>query len=118
MSYTFSEPGTYEATLNVTDTSGNYNTDTITITVEKGEVPPPEEFPLWVLIPIFILIAILILFFILMNRYKKCKQCGRRVPVSKIERETGLCEECNLRRQQVMGATSSAPLPTEPPSQS
>jgi len=35
VSYIFTETGTYDVTLNVTDAAGNYDTDTITVTVKE-----------------------------------------------------------------------------------
>jgi len=37
--YTFANPGIYVATLNVTDSAGNYNTGTVTITVKDATAP-------------------------------------------------------------------------------
>jgi PKD repeat protein len=42
-SYTFSSPGSYTVTLNVTDTSALSDTDTLTITVQ--EIEEPFDFP-------------------------------------------------------------------------
>ncbi len=40
--YTFSSPGVYNATLNVTDGGGNYDTDSITVRVEDTTAPQAD----------------------------------------------------------------------------
>ncbi|MFP4051009.1 MAG: PKD domain-containing protein [Thermoplasmata archaeon] len=39
VTYTFTEPGEYQVTLNVTDEAGNWDTDTITVTVRDVTAP-------------------------------------------------------------------------------
>ena len=43
--YTFSEPGTYTVTLNVSDAAGNWDTDTMTVTVNEVSEPLDDEPP-------------------------------------------------------------------------
>jgi hypothetical protein len=57
VSFTFWVPGTYEVTLNVTDASGNYDTDVIYVTVQNSYIP---EFGTSALITALLLLGLLL----------------------------------------------------------
>jgi parallel beta-helix repeat protein len=70
-SYEFSEPGTYVITLEVTDTSGNSDTDFLTVTVEEKKGESEQMNWLWLIILIIIIIVIVILLLIFLSGRRK-----------------------------------------------
>ncbi len=64
--FQFSVPGTYEVTLNVTDSEGNFDTDTVKVVVEKNFL-----MKYWPVLLITALVALVIAQFYLIGRRKE-----------------------------------------------
>jgi len=64
--FQFSAPGTYVVTLNVSDAEGNFDTDTVTVVVEKNLLMKH-----WLIILIVALVALLVARFLVFTRKKE-----------------------------------------------
>jgi hypothetical protein len=100
--YTFEEPDTYEITLEVTDTSGNTDTDSFFVIVEGKDDGGETGFAWWLLlIPIIVVIVVLLVVFqLLKKRTAKsiCNVCGRDFyPQTDEEAASGVCPVCKSK---------------------
>ena len=100
--YIFEEPGTYEITLEVTDTSGNWDRDSFIVIVEEEDKDGDTGFDwLLLIIPIIVVITVLLLVFLLLKKRKVksiCKVCGRDFyPQSEEEAAAGVCPVCKAK---------------------
>ena len=68
VSYTYGDVGNYTVTLTVVDAAGNFDTDTILVTVKEEA---PDGFPFWILIPIIAAIVVVVLLWFFFFRKKK-----------------------------------------------
>ncbi len=90
--FTFWTPGNYSLTLNVTDTAGNWNTDTMFVTVNPIIIEPPSDGGIgeyWWAILIIIAVIVTALLFIIK---KPEDDTTSEPPVS----ETTLCPTCGF----------------------
>ncbi|MFQ5885412.1 MAG: PKD domain-containing protein, partial [Thermoplasmata archaeon] len=61
VTHSFSEVGTYDVSVTASDGKGGTSTNSVTITIEAGEEPPPEEgIPLWLLVALVIIIVAIV----------------------------------------------------------
>lgn len=109
--YIFEEPGSYEITLEVTDTSGNWDRDSFIVIVEEEEKEGEADLAwlTWLILLIVLVIIILIILFLFTGKKKGkgiCKVCGRDIyPQSEEEAAAGVCPVCK--------AKETAPAPVE-----
>jgi len=113
--YEFTQPGTYDITLTVSDGSGNTDTDTVTIIVEGDD--GDANFTLWWLLVLLIMIAVIavLLFLFLAKKKKKniCRNCGQAFhPQDEAVATLDLCPNCASRGAQPPQMTSQISLPS------
>jgi DNA-directed RNA polymerase subunit RPC12/RpoP len=119
VSFDFKESGTYVISLEVMDFSGNTDTDTFSVIVEKKAMEPEDNLFLWLLLLIIIIVVVLILTMILIGKKKKkqrCRICGTEfLPQTEAEAEQGMCPNCAEQGVfgQAMGSAAGS-QPTQP----
>jgi len=84
VSYTFGQAGTWTVILNVTDASGNWDTDEATVVITAA--PPPDFLSAywWVFLILILAVVFAILFLLLGKRRKKEEEMPEAVPAEQV----------------------------------